>query len=64
LQAGGLAIAGGWAMNVDRAVIQEKSSKKNEYDSPWKKILELHLKDCLAFFSPKAHSEIDLGARL
>jgi hypothetical protein len=50
---------GRWAMNIDEAIVAEKPSEKSEYDSPWKNILELHLEDCLEFFFPKAHRDID-----
>src|SRR6266536_2257559 len=31
----------------------------DDYDSPWKDILERYLADFLAFFFPQAHTEID-----
>lgn len=30
-----------------------------DYDNPWKDILEAHFEDCLAFFFPDIHAEID-----
>ncbi len=46
---------------VQKALVEVKSSAKNEFDSPWKNILELLLENFFEFFFPKAHSEIDWG---
>lgn len=32
---------------------------RDEYDSPWKDILELYFEDFMAFFFPQIHGEID-----
>ncbi len=36
----------------------------DEYDSPWKEILEQYFEDFMAFFFPKAHKGIDWSAEL
>ncbi|MEO5368561.1 MAG: DUF4351 domain-containing protein [Magnetococcus sp. DMHC-1] len=37
----------------------DKQSQPTEYDSPWKEILRIYLKDFLEFFLPVAHAGID-----
>ncbi|MCI0458307.1 MAG: hypothetical protein L0Z62_15190 [Gemmataceae bacterium] len=32
-----------------------------DYDSPWKEALDLYFEQCLAFFFPQAHADIDWG---
>ncbi len=32
-----------------------------DYDSPWKEALDLYFEQCLAFFFPLAHADIDWG---
>ena len=32
---------------------------RDDYDSPWKEILELYFAEFMAFFFPKAHADID-----
>ena len=32
---------------------------RDEYDSPWKDILESYFEDFMAFFFPEIHAEID-----
>jgi hypothetical protein len=36
-----------------------ESKSTIEFDSPWKKVLELHFEDCIKFFFPQAHADID-----
>lgn len=31
----------------------------NDFDGPWKEVLDVYLEDILAFFFPDAHREID-----
>ncbi len=35
------------------------TSTRNDYDSPWKEILESYFKECMAFFFPDVHLHID-----
>ena len=37
----------------------DKKRQSDEYDTPWKEILEAYFKDFLAFFLPEAHDGID-----
>jgi hypothetical protein len=37
------------------------AAKKDDYDSPWKEILESYFFEFLAFFFPKAYQDIDIG---
>ena len=37
----------------------EGDEARQEFDSPWKKILELHFEDFVSFFFPIAHKEIN-----
>ena len=34
-------------------------SASNDYDGPWKEILEAYFEECMAFFFPDVHSDID-----
>ncbi len=38
---------------------REDEHQQDEFDTPWKEILEAYFKDCLAFFLPAAHDGID-----
>jgi hypothetical protein len=31
----------------------------NDFDGPWKEVLDLYLEDAMAFFFPEAHRDID-----
>lgn len=35
------------------------TNQRNDYDSPWKEILEAYFEECMAFFFPDVHSDID-----
>ncbi|MEM9949849.1 MAG: cytosolic protein [Cyanobacteria bacterium P01_D01_bin.36] len=35
------------------------SKIRNDYDSPWKEILEAYFEECMAFFFPDVHKDID-----
>lgn len=35
------------------------TSARNDYDSPWKEILESYFEECMAFFFPDVHRHID-----
>ena len=35
------------------------SATRNDYDSSWKEILETYFEECMAFFFPDVHSDID-----
>ncbi len=39
-----------------------KRVKTDQYDSPWKEAIEEYFQECLAFFFPKIHADIDWGA--
>ncbi len=39
--------------------ISPDNSVRDDYDSPWKEILEAYFEECMAFFFPDVHSEID-----
>ena len=34
-------------------------SVRNDYDGPWKEILEIYFEECMAFFFPDVHRDID-----
>ncbi len=38
---------------------KQSMTKKQDYDSPWKEILERFFESCIAFFFPQAHAQID-----
>lgn len=42
-----------------RMTVPPNSSDRQDYDNPWKDILESYFPDCLAFFFPGIHAEID-----
>ena len=35
--------------------------RKNDFDSPWKEVLELYFRQFVAFFFPDAYKDIDWG---
>ncbi|MGH9802341.1 MAG: cytosolic protein, partial [Blastocatellia bacterium] len=35
------------------------NTEQQDYDSPWKEMLERFFEPCIAFFFPKAHAQID-----
>ena len=35
------------------------TSIRNDYDGPWKEILEAYFEECMIFFFPDVHAEID-----
>jgi len=35
------------------------SEPPDDYDSPWKEVLERYFEDFMAFFFPEAHADID-----
>ncbi len=39
-----------------------KRVKTDQYDSPWKEAIEEYFQECLAFFFPKIHADIDWAA--
>ena len=38
---------------------ESETSARNDYDSPWKEILEAYFEECIIFFFPDVHAEID-----
>ncbi|HAO19539.1 MAG TPA: cytosolic protein, partial [Desulfobacteraceae bacterium] len=40
---------------------EKDTEDKDDYDSPWKDVLENYFFEFLAFFFPKAYRDIDLG---
>ena len=43
----------------DRKKSLASESVTNDYDSPWKEILETYFEECMAFFFPDVHRDID-----
>ena len=35
------------------------NNQPDEYDSPWKEVIETYFQDFMAFFFPQAHAEIN-----
>jgi hypothetical protein len=40
-------------------MVTKKREIRDDFDSPWKDEIEWYLEECMAFFFPQAHADID-----